>query len=233
MPNGSYTHIMQKKKKQYILMFGLLGIILLADQALKIWVKTHMILGEEIPLIGNWCLLHFVENQGFAFGTTIGGTVGKIVLSVFRLVASAVLIWFLVHYIRREGRTAVVAYGALIAAGAVGNLIDCCLYGVLFTESSYTLAQMFPAEGYAPLLQGSVVDMFYFPLFSIDFPQGLPLIGGTHFEFFNAIFNVADAAITVGAFWFIIDQLIQNTRNKKNEPATVAEQPQNDEKKES
>lgn len=224
MPNGSYTHIMQKKKKQYILMFGLLGIILLADQALKIWVKTHMILGEEIPLIGDWCLLHFVENPGFAFGTTIGGTAGKIILSVFRLVASAALIWFLVHYIRREGRTAVVAYGALIAAGAVGNLIDCCLYGVLFTESNYMLAQMFPAEGYAPLLQGNVVDMFYFPLIDTTLPSWVPIWGGEKFMFFNAIFNVADSAITIGAIWLVIDQLFF----KKTTAETVSSTAEND-----
>ena len=100
---------MQKKTKQYLLLFGLLGVILVIDQALKIWVKTHMVIGEEIPLIGDWCLLHFVENQGFAFGTTIGGTTGKIILSLFRFVASAVLVWYMVGYVKRDGRTSVVA----------------------------------------------------------------------------------------------------------------------------
>jgi len=232
MAEKSYTHIMQKKKNQYLLMFGLIGLIVVADQILKIWVKTHMMLGEEIPLIGDWCLLHFVENEGFAFGTKFGGTVGKIILTLVRMVASVALIWLLLIHIRRGGRTAVTLYGTLITAGAIGNLIDCTLYGVLFTESGFQVAEMFPAQGYAPLLQGSVVDMFYFPLIDTYLPEGLPLIGGAHFEFFNAIFNIADSAITVGATWFIIDQLILNTRNKKKKPATVAEQPQKEEKTE-
>lgn len=223
---------MQKKTKQYLLLFGLLGVILVIDQALKIWVKTHMVIGEEIPLIGDWCLLHFVENQGFAFGTTIGGTTGKIILSLFRFVASAVLVWYMVGYVKRDGRTSVVAYGSLIAAGAIGNLIDCSFYGVLFNESTYTVAQMFPPEGYAPLLQGSVVDMFFLPIIETDLPAGFPIWGGEHFVFFNAIFNVADAAITVGAFWFIIDQVIQNLADRKKKRIADLQEAENGEKNE-
>lgn len=223
---------MQKKTKQYLLLFGLLGVILVIDQALKIWVKTHMVIGEEIPLIGDWCLLHFVQNQGFAFGTTIGGTTGKIILSLFRLVASAVLVWYMVGYVKRDGRTSVVAYGSLIAAGAIGNLIDCCFYGVLFNESTYTVAQMFPPEGYAPLLQGSVVDMFFLPIIETDLPAGFPIWGGEHFVFFNAIFNVADAAITVGAFWFIIDQVIRNLADRKKKRIADPQEAENGEKNE-
>jgi signal peptidase II len=224
---------MQKKKKQYWLIFGLTGIIILIDQTLKIWVKTHMILGEEIPLIGDWCLLHFVENEGFAFGMAIGGILGKILLSLFRLIASAVLIWYILNYIKRNGRTAVVAYLSLITAGAVGNLIDCTFYGLIFNASTYSTAQLFPPEGYAPLFQGRVVDMFYFPLFSIHLPEWIPFWGGGQFEFFNAIFNVADAAITIGAFWFIIDQLIVNFKKKKKTEKTTSGKAENPEKNKS
>ena len=196
----------QKKKKQYALMWGLIGAIIVADQILKIWVKTHMHIGEDIPLIGDWALLHFVENEGFAFGMAFGGTIGKLILSLFRLVASVALIWILTDRIGKGMRMSLMLCVTLITAGALGNLIDCCFYGLIFNESTYSVAQMFPPEGgYAPFLLGRVVDMFYFPLFETTLPEWLPFWGGNRFVFFDAIFNIADAAITVGAFWFIID----------------------------
>ena len=203
-------------KRQYTLVFGLIAAILVVDQIVKIWIKTHFYLGQEIPLLGDWCLLHFVENQGFAFGTSFGGTTGKVILTLFRFVASGALLWYLLHLLKKGTRTVMVTYLALILAGAVGNLIDSCFYGLIFSESTFSVASLFPPEGgYAPFLQGKVVDMFYFPLFEFDWPQWLPLLGGKHFLFFDAIFNVADSAITVGAFWLVIDILIQDHRKRK------------------
>ena len=205
-----------KKKRQTILAVSLIGSLLVIDQAVKIWVKTHMQIGEDIPLIGDWCILHFVENEGFAFGMSIGGTLGKIILSLFRLVASAIMAWVIVWLIRKGHRTAMIAYASLILAGAVGNLIDCTFYGVIFNDSYYSVAQMFPPEGYAPLLQGRVVDMFYFPLIDTTLPSWIPIWGGEHFVFFNAIFNVADSAITIGSIWLVLDVLFSKKAAKKN-----------------
>lgn len=197
-----------QQKKQRILVFGLIAAILIIDQVVKILVKTHMQIGQEIPLIGSWCLLHFVENEGIAFGMSYGGSTGKIILTLFRFVCSIGLMWFLIHLINSRARTPLVVCIGLFFAGAVGNLIDSLFYGLIFNESFYHIAQLFPAEGgYGQFLQGRVVDMFYFPLIDTVLPEGFPFWGGQRFVFFNAIFNVADAAITIGAFWLIIDQL--------------------------
>lgn len=215
----------KQKKKQYTLIFSLMAAILVIDQIVKLWVKTHMQMGEEIPLIGDWCLLHFVENEGFAFGMSIGGSTGKIVLTLFRLVASGAILWFLLHQMKKGMRTGFAVAVALIFVGAVGNLIDSFFYGLIFNESIYQVASLFPAEGgYAPMLQGRVVDMFYFPLIDTTWPDWVPIVGGGRFVFFNAIFNVADSAITVGAFWLIIDQLFFAKKDEKNATETkVAE----------
>ena len=206
------------KKKQARLVVLLVAALIVVDQVVKILVKTNMQIGEDIPLIGEWCRLHFIENEGFAFGMSMGGATGKVVLTLVRLVASAVIVWLLVRMVKGGTRSSLVVSLALIFAGAVGNLVDSCFYGLIFNESYYSVATLFPADGgYAPLLQGKVVDMFYFPLFEFDWPTWVPLVGGNHFEFFNAIFNVADSAITVGIVWLMIDQFFIAPKYKKSE----------------
>lgn len=205
------------KKRQARLVVLLVAALILVDQMVKILVKTNMQIGEDIPLIGEWCRLHFIENEGFAFGMSMGGATGKVVLTLLRLVASVAIAWLLVRLVKGGTRSSLVVSLALIFAGAVGNLVDSCFYGLIFNESYYSVATLFPAEGgYAPLLQGKVVDMFYFPLFEFDWPTWVPLVGGNHFEFFNAIFNVADSAITIGIVWLMIDQFFIAPKYKKS-----------------
>lgn len=197
---------MKKITKVWLVVAG----VLIIDQVLKIWVKTQMSYGEEIPLFGlPWALIHFVENDGMAFGVTFGGAYGKLALSLFRIIAVGFLIYYL-RFLEKAGASLglLVSFG-LILAGAVGNILDSAFYGLIFSESvPYgDPAVLFPEEGgYAPFLYGKVVDMLYFPMFSGYFPEWLPIWGGERFLFFKPVFNIADTAITLGVLNILLFQ---------------------------
>lgn len=177
-------------------------VVLVADQMLKIWVKTHFYIGEDLH-ITDWFQLLFVENNGMAFGMEIGS---KLFLTIFRIVLVSGLIWYMIK-IRsmRDVPTGYMVCIALITAGAAGNIFDCMFYGLLFNNPiPPEVAVAFPPDGgYASLFHGKVVDMLYFPLFSFDWPEWVPMIGGSNFLFFQPVFNIADAAISVGMVMLI------------------------------
>ncbi len=181
--------------------------ILVADQILKIWVKTHMTIGEEIPLFGKWGMLHFIENNGMAFGMEMGGKAGKILLSVFRIFAIIAISLFLSSLIRKKVNAGLIFAVSAILAGAIGNIIDSAFYGLIFSESFTQPAVMFPKEGgYASFLLGRVVDMFYFPVINTQWPEWSPFRAGESLVFFRPIFNIADSAITCGVVAILLFQ---------------------------
>ena len=190
-------------KKSFLLIF----IILLADQILKIWVKTHMVIGQEIHLFGNWGLLHFIENNGMAFGMEMGGKTGKLILSIFRILAIFGIGWFLVSLIKKKAGTGLILAISAILAGAAGNIIDSAFYGMIFSESYSQTAIMFPpGGGYSSFLHGRVVDMFYFPVINTHWPEWSPIKAGESFVFFRPVFNIADSAITCGVLSIVLFQ---------------------------
>lgn len=178
-------------------------LVIIADQILKIWVKTNFTLGETLPFT-SWFELHFIENPGMAFGIELGS---KMFLTIFRIVASGFLI-YLLWKLRNDKRysTGFFVCVSLITAGAIGNVIDCMFYGLIFNESTFfTTATMFPeAGGYGTFLHGYVVDMLHFPLIEGTWPEWMPFWGGESFEFFRPVFNIADAAISVGMIVFVL-----------------------------
>ena len=179
---------------------------LVLDQALKIWVKTHMYLGQEYQIF-DWFYIHFTENNGMAFGMEFGGDCGKLGLSLFRIVFVVFMASFLLKLIRKNADKVLIVSLSLVLAGAIGNIIDGTLYGILFSESYRQLATFLPeAGGYAPLFFGKVVDMFYFPIFKGYLPEWIPFWGGDHFVFFRPVFNIADSAISIGVAIMVIFQ---------------------------
>jgi signal peptidase II len=188
--------------------FLLIAVILIVDQISKIWIKTKMMLGESFSVAGDWFYISFVENNGMAFGIEFAGIYGKLFLSVFRIVAVCFLFYYLYKLAKKRTVHKAVIYSlALIFAGALGNIIDSAFYGVIFNDSFGQVAQMFPPDGgYAPFLQGKVVDMFYFPIIESNFPSWFPIWGGEDFTFFSPVFNVADASISVGIGILLIFQ---------------------------
>ena len=167
-----------------------------------------MALGDEFSVIGDWFMIHFVENNGMAWGMSFGGEYGKLFLSLFRLIAISGIGYYLYKLIKSEKNSLLIISISLIFAGAVGNIIDSLFYGLIFEASgSFHIAQAFPADGgYAGLFHGKVVDMLHFPLFEGFYPDWFPVIGGDYFAFFRPVFNVADSSITIGVAVLIMFQ---------------------------
>ncbi|QQS29609.1 MAG: lipoprotein signal peptidase [Sphingobacteriales bacterium] len=182
-------------------------LVLFIDQFTKIWIKTHLMIGEEIHVF-DWFKIHFVENEGMAFGMKLGGDYGKFILSSFRIIAVVFLIFILRSLIRKPDTTLGLTLSmSFILAGAIGNIIDSVIYGIIFSDSHGQVATFLPAGGgYAGLLYGKVVDMLHFPIYQGWLPVWIPIWGGDYLIFFRPVFNIADSAITVGVFSILLFQ---------------------------
>ncbi len=210
---------MSRTVKSLLIIFA----ILIVDQVLKIWIKTHMSIGDEIVVFKDWFILHFVENNGMAFGFEFNGNYGKLFLSVFRMLAVIAIGWYLFKLTKQKNNPfGFIVCISLIFAGAIGNIIDSLFYGMIFNHSYGQVATLFPESGgYSSFLHGRVVDMFYFPILEGRYPGWIPKIGGNPFIFFRPVFNIADSAITVGIFSILI--FYRGYFNKKEEMAEPVE----------
>jgi signal peptidase II len=196
---------MKLKKSTVVL---IISIIVIADQALKIYVKTHYYIGESHSVIGNWFKIYFIENEGMAYGWKFGGQWGKILLTLFRLAAVIFGVFYITKIFEKKYHPGYIICVAFIFAGALGNLIDSLFYGMIFEYSSpvdYNVAHLFPPHGYAGFLHGRVVDMLYFPIIHINrMPDWIPFLGGNRFSFFNYIFNISDASVSIGVIIILL-----------------------------
>ena len=197
---------------------GIVLAILVIDQVIKIWVKTHMMLHEQIEVL-SWFKIVFIENNGMAYGMEIGS---KLVLSIFRIVAIGFLGWYIAQQVRKQARWGYIICLAMIMAGAAGNIFDSMFYGLIFNASSEFYTSYFVpfGTGYAPFLMGKVVDMFYFPLIVTTWPDWVPYVGGNPYVFFSPIFNFADSSISVGVVLLLLfyrKEISEITLRKKDE----------------
>ena len=189
---------------KWLIVLGLALVVV--DQIIKIAVKTNMSLGQHFDVLGDWFKIYFIENEGMAFGMKFGGNWGKLALSLLRAVLFVALVWWISKLYKKGNAPYGVLVGlTLITAGALGNIIDCYFYGLVFSESLPGVVAHFGGS-YAPFLFGKVVDMFYFPLIDTTWPDWMPFIGGRPFRFFEPVFNFADSCVTVGAFYLILFQ---------------------------
>ncbi|MCC6371752.1 MAG: lipoprotein signal peptidase [Bacteroidia bacterium] len=202
--------------KRYRIPFITLFLVLLIDQCIKIYIKLNYPLGE-VGRLTDWCIIHFTENPGMAFGFEFGGEWGKLMLSVFRILACIGGAFYIRHIIKRQEHPGFIFSVSLILAGALGNILDSAFYGLIFDKGTmlhadfreyvpYDGVASFTGHGYAPSMYGCVVDMFYFPMFNGHFPEWFPVWGGEEFQFFRPIFNFADASISVGVAIIILFQ---------------------------
>ena len=199
--------------------------VIAADQAIKFYIKTNFTYQEQVPMFSEnaeWAYLHFTENNGMAFGMEFEGENGKLFLSIFRILAVAAIAWYLLDLIKKQAHKGLIAAIGLVFAGALGNIIDSCFYGFIFSESSaWEVAKFLPPEGgYAGFLHGRVVDMFYFPIAEGHFPEWVPFWSGEPFTFFSPVFNLADSSITVGVVMIILFQK-KYFPKKEEDSATV------------
>ena len=201
----------------------IIALIIIADQTLKIWIKTHYTFGEVMRIGGfNWAKLYFIENKGMAWGWEFGGDWGKMILTLFRLAAVIFGTWYLGKIVKQQYHKGFIICASLIYAGALGNLLDSMFYGLIFEESTYAhVAKIFPPHGYAGFLHGRVVDMLYFPMVDSTFPKWFPVFGGEKFEFFSPIFNIADASISAGVITLFVFQKKFFRKHKKEEALTA------------
>lgn len=195
------------KKTGWIIATIILVVVL--DQLLKFHIKMNYPIGGGFKILGmDWARIHFVENEGMAFGLSFGGEIGKYILSIFRICMVGFLVYLLGTIIKQKSSFGLQLSFALIIAGAIGNILDSAFYGLIFSNSSYhqgNIAEFLPeAGGYAKFLQGRVVDMFYFPMINAKYPAWLPVLGGETFSFFRPVFNVADSAISVGVAMILL-----------------------------
>jgi len=202
----------------------IIALIIIGDQALKIWIKTSFTFGDTHVTGLNWFRLYFIENKGMAWGWEIGGGWGKMLLTLFRLAAVIFGTWYLGRIVKQKYSKGFIVCASLIYAGALGNLLDSMFYGLIFEESTYShVAKIFPAHGYAGFLHGKVVDMLYFPMIRSHYPSWFPFVGGQDFEFFSPIFNIADASISTGVITLLVFQKRFFKRHHSNPESSTVE----------
>ena len=206
MPGPEYQSIPESMSKKKI--FLIVAALLVVDQVVKIIVKSTMHLDQSITIFPDWFFIRFIENPGAAFGFALGGDAGKLILSLFRIAAVSVLVWYILQLFKKKAPTGVIVGFALITAGAAGNIFDSMFYGLLFSESTvYQVASFLPeGGGYAGFLHGHVVDMLYFPIWRGYYPGWFPWVGGESFVFFSPIFNMADSYISIGVIYLLLFQ---------------------------